>query len=63
MKQFIMKQFIQFYTAIKLYDTSILLGQLIPGNDAIIKIKWRNILNPDSGWQRIPVRDSRASGL
>ena len=33
MKQFIMKQFFKFYTAIKSYDTSILLEQLIPGYD------------------------------
>ena len=45
-----MKQFIEtihlvlvFYAAIKKYDTSILLEQLIPGQDAIIKIKWRNM--------------------
>ena len=45
-----MKQFIEtihlvlvFYAAIKKYDTSILLEQLIPGQDAIIKVKWKNI--------------------
>ena len=42
---------------------SLLFEQLIPEYNAIVKVKLKNILNPGSGWQRIPARDFRAGGL